>query len=215
MIDVHPPHEPVHGVRDFLIHLLTITIGLLIALSLEGYVEWQHHRNLVHEAEASLRSEIQENESEMQDAISELHKQQATLKQDVAILKQAIQEHGLPKDSSLDVSFHIRSFENVNWKTAQSTGALSYMPYASAQEYSDIYGTQDELGAAEQQAARDTIVGLAPWLDISPSDPQPTTAELQDMKQRIEILQGQLLLVDSLLGSLDKEYKRFLAVHPA
>jgi hypothetical protein len=37
MLDVHPPHEKMHGFKDFLLHLLTITIGLLIALGLEGY----------------------------------------------------------------------------------------------------------------------------------------------------------------------------------
>ena len=46
MLDVHPPHEKVHGFKDFLLHILTITIGLLIALSLEGCVEWRHHRHL-------------------------------------------------------------------------------------------------------------------------------------------------------------------------
>ena len=61
MIEVHPPTEPVHGWRDFLVHLLTITIGLVIALSLEGCVEWRHHRHLVHEAEASLQREIESN----------------------------------------------------------------------------------------------------------------------------------------------------------
>ena len=61
MIEVHPPSEPVHGWRDFLIHLATITIGLLIALSLEGCVEFWHHRSLVHEAEASMQIEIEGN----------------------------------------------------------------------------------------------------------------------------------------------------------
>jgi hypothetical protein len=42
VLDVHPPHEPVHGWRDFFVHPATITIGLLIALSLEGCVEWRH-----------------------------------------------------------------------------------------------------------------------------------------------------------------------------
>jgi hypothetical protein len=28
MLDVHAPHERVHGFRDFLVHLFTITIGL-------------------------------------------------------------------------------------------------------------------------------------------------------------------------------------------
>ena len=45
MLDVHPPHEKMHGFKDFLLHLLTITIGLLIALGLEGCVEhWKQTR---------------------------------------------------------------------------------------------------------------------------------------------------------------------------
>ena len=61
MLDVHPPHEKVHGFKDFLLHILTITIGLLIALSLEGCVEWRHHRHLVAEARESLHEEIKAN----------------------------------------------------------------------------------------------------------------------------------------------------------
>ena len=53
--------EPVEAARDFFVHLTTITIGLLIALSMEGCVEWQHHRHLVREADASLRMEIRNN----------------------------------------------------------------------------------------------------------------------------------------------------------
>ena len=29
MLDVHAPHEKMHGLGDFLSHLLTITVGLL------------------------------------------------------------------------------------------------------------------------------------------------------------------------------------------
>ena len=31
MLEVHPPEEKIPGVRDFLLHLFTITVGLLIA----------------------------------------------------------------------------------------------------------------------------------------------------------------------------------------
>lgn len=58
MLDVHPPHEPVHGPRDFFLHLFTITIGLLIALGLEASVEALHHRHQREEAEAKIRQEI-------------------------------------------------------------------------------------------------------------------------------------------------------------
>jgi hypothetical protein len=60
-MDVHPPHGPIQGWRDFFIHLIVITLGLLIALGLEGIVEWGHNRHLVHTAEANLRAELAAN----------------------------------------------------------------------------------------------------------------------------------------------------------
>lgn len=49
MLDVHPPHEAAHSWKDFLIHISTIVIGLLIAVGLEQTVEWIHHRHQVAE----------------------------------------------------------------------------------------------------------------------------------------------------------------------
>ena len=214
VIDVHPPHEPIHGWRDFFIHLTTITIGLLIALSLEGCVEWQHHRHLVHEAEVSLRTEIQNNAKGLQDTLAYLHKQQENLKQDVVVLKYIMKNHKSPENAGMEITFHIRTFDSVSWKTAQSTGALSYMPYARAQEYADIYTTQDQLDTAEQQGARDAIVSLAPFMNVSNDDPDPTEGQAEAIKQKIEVLQGQLILVNNLFESLDRRYKSFLAAHP-
>jgi hypothetical protein len=34
MLDVHEPEHPIHGVPDFLLHLCTIAVGLLIAFGL-------------------------------------------------------------------------------------------------------------------------------------------------------------------------------------
>jgi hypothetical protein len=58
MLDVHAPEHGIHGVRDFFIHLLTITAGLLIALGLEAGVEALHHRHQREEAEAMIRQEL-------------------------------------------------------------------------------------------------------------------------------------------------------------
>ena len=62
MLDVHPPHAAAHTWKDFLIHIATITIGLLIAIGLEQTVELFHHHHqreqlledLNHEAEVRI-----------------------------------------------------------------------------------------------------------------------------------------------------------------
>jgi len=213
VLDVHAPHDSMHGWRDFLLHLITITIGLLIALSLEGIVEWQHHRHLVHDAEVSLHAEIKNNEAVMASTISDLEKEQASLKNDIAVLNYIIKNHKGPEHGSMDVTFHIHTFDGTAWRTAQSTGALAYMPYDRAQEYSDIYLGQDELKSSEDQAARDAIISLGPLINSS-DEADPTGGEAADIKQKIQVLQGQLLLVHSFLSSLDGHYKKFLAAHP-
>jgi hypothetical protein len=216
VIDVHPPHDPIHGWRDFLLHLTTITIGLLIALSLEGLVERHQHRRLVREAEASLHAEIQANVKDFSNTIADLHKQQDSLKNDATVLRYIMKNHKAPEHSSLDIHFSITTFADVGWKTAQSTGALSYMPYDRAQEYAGIYSTQAELLAAEQQAARDAIISLAPMVNGADDehDPDPTGGQAGSIKEKIEVLQGQLILVNALMNDLDGGYKKFLAKHP-
>ena len=42
MLDVHAPHAGIHTWSEFLIHIATIVIGLLIAVGLEQTVEYFH-----------------------------------------------------------------------------------------------------------------------------------------------------------------------------
>lgn len=214
VIDVHPPHEPIHGWRDFFLHLTTITIGLLIALSLEGCVEWQHHRHLVHEAEASLHTEIESNESGLANVLADVRNQQTILKHDVVVLDQMIKDPKTKIQEHMSVNFHLVGFDDVSWKTAQNTGALSYMPYARAQEYAALYALQDDLDSAQKQAARDAIVSIGPFLNEDVIDPAAAAKQYQSIKEHLEVLQGQLVLVESLVIGLDAEYKKLLAAHP-
>jgi hypothetical protein len=60
-MDVHAPHATIHTWKDFWIHLGTITIGLLIAISLEQSVEALHHLHQRHQLEEDLRAEGERN----------------------------------------------------------------------------------------------------------------------------------------------------------
>jgi hypothetical protein len=202
------------GWRDFLLHLITITIGLLIALSLEGLVEWQHHRHLVRDAEASLHAEIKSNADGMDGVLADLHQRQATLAHDVSVLNYIAANSKLPPDKHMAIDFRIVTFDDVSWKTAQSTDAFSYMPYDLAKDYAGIYAQQDLLTASEQQAARDAVVSSGPFINDPDNGPPPSREEAEMRIQKIEALQGQLLLVDSFMQGLSAEYKQFLTAHP-
>jgi hypothetical protein len=42
VLEVHAPHGATHSVKDFLLHIAAISIGLLLALGLESTAEWLH-----------------------------------------------------------------------------------------------------------------------------------------------------------------------------
>lgn len=213
MLEVHPPHASIQGWRDFAVHLATITVGLLIALGLEGCVEWLHHRHVMHQAQASLQMEIKANAGGMQARFESLEGQRQNLKEDVELLTKIIAGPDTPIHGSLDLHFDITDFDNLSWITAQATGAVSYMSYAAAREYADIYGDQAAVNAQTQLAIRDLSIAMGPLLNAKKGD-LPSAEDAKLLKQHIETLQGQLYLVESLLKSMDKTYKKFLESHP-
>jgi hypothetical protein len=57
-MDIHPPSGRVESVKEFLTHILIVTIGILIALGLEGVREsWREHSE-VREARNSFQEEL-------------------------------------------------------------------------------------------------------------------------------------------------------------
>src|ERR1035437_4195407 len=134
VLDVHAPYGKLHGIRDFFLHLFAITIGLLIALSLEGWVEYEHHQHLAREAEDGLRVEIADN-------THEVVRQRQTIKDDLKVLAEW-RAHPHVK-GHIDLTLNLGSFDNMAWKNALNTGALTFMQYKDAQNFSDIYDYQD------------------------------------------------------------------------
>jgi hypothetical protein len=170
---------------------------------------------LVHEAEASLRTEIQDNAKAVPAALADLHKQQAALKHDLSILNYIVKNQKVPENSSMEIGATNRDLADVAWKTAQATTAISYMPYSEVQEYAEIYSNQGELKTAAGQAVRDAILSIAPFGNSEKDDPDPTGGHAEAVREKVEILQGQLSLLEGILKSLDDQYKKFLSAHPA
>jgi hypothetical protein len=160
MIDVHAPEHGINGVRDFLIHLFTITIGLLIALGLEAGVEAVHHRHQREEAETLIRREIQGNLVKLQDgapvAIAELNQMSEVL--------QTLEARSQSQPGALhekDFVFGEAPLQDAAWRTASSTGVLNYMDYAEVERFSNAYKEQALLQTMEEQAL-DDYLQLAP-----------------------------------------------------
>jgi hypothetical protein len=151
MLDVHPPEHGIHGIRDFFIHLLTITVGLLIALGLEAGVEALHHRNERKEAEATLRQELTQNRL----TLVAIQKQSDREREGLANILKFLEDirEGRKGDPSVQgINLNVEPLQSSGWHTASATGALSYMSYERVQRFSAAYLEQQFFEEAVARA---------------------------------------------------------------
>ena len=208
MLDVHPPHKAIHGTGEFLLHLFTITIGLLIAVGIEGAVERHHHTELANEAQETMTAEIRKNETTMKDALQSIaaERKQMSMNQD-SISK--VQKD--PKqDAVLDVSYSSKGMEQTAWQTAQATGALSYMPYEKAEKYSSIYNAQHEFLIAQDRLSEDEaqFFGLLSSYQIGKGKMSKEAADA--VAERLGIWQGHLVTLTIMARVLEDQQSAFL-----
>jgi hypothetical protein len=212
MLDVHPPHEPAHSWRDILIHLATITIGLFIALSLEGCVEWRHHRHLVREARENIRTEMEDNRKELHSAIQQIHEEQTQVKHDLEALKTL---RGNPNAHGLSVTlrFANSAMQSASWNTARETGAFGYMGYPEVKKYSEIYDLQTNFAKQTDRvtsAYTNSFSLLGSFgLDVK-EVPSAKKRDVDDAIQKVLAVQSELLVYDSVATELDKMYTKAL-----
>jgi hypothetical protein len=209
--EIHLPYGKVHGVKDFFIHLLTITIGLLIALSLDGLVEYQHHRHLAREAEDGLRAEIAHNAQEIGRQRQMIKDGQNKLETTLKSLAE-MRAHPHAKRGPIYLLFGLGAFDDMAWKTAQNTGAITYMPYKDAQAFSNIYLEQEVYLRMVLLNAED--LGSADSLFIShPDDWVPSPAQIDMVTDRIGKVQFDLVILSSVVYTLDNTYQKFESEH--
>lgn len=174
MLDVHMPEKPIHGVREFFLHLFTITIGLLIALGLENVAEWRHHVHLRNEADANIVSEIRDNQHELADVLRATSGEAANL-QKVLVMLDAKQHNQSSNLSHLSLGMELGTMRDASWQTANSTGALSYMEYSHVKGYSAAYTLQNQFVQLQSQGLN-SFLQLQSFL-VAGADPRAMSPE--------------------------------------
>lgn len=141
-MDVHPPHGAVHSIKEFMVHMLAITLGLLIALGLESGVEWLHHRRMVREARENIAQEMRDNRESLEKELAALPVEEEQLERVITVLTDL--EHG--RKPTKDIA-HMRwimvRLGDSAWETSGSTGATAHMTYRVAKRYSRAYEVQE------------------------------------------------------------------------
>jgi len=194
-VDVHPAHHAPRTWRDFFVHLVTITIGLFIALTLQAGVESLHHRHLVREARENLRREIEINRKHYAENVQNIEKNRSQLAHDIDHLRDLRSGKPIEKND-LVWGWAWNGYIDASWKTARETGAVSYMSFDLINAYAQLYLQQDYVNAQALAIINDEPKSAA-FLQIakdpsalSPSDIQAMLISLAESDIKLSTLQN-------------------------
>ena len=192
MLDVHAPEHSISNAREFFLHLFTITCGLLIALGLENAAEAWHHRHERDEAEVMLRQELRENLDSVTRAQPELQREMKNMDQVLAFVQQRSAGDRQPPPPGLNLTFQEGEIQDVAWRTASSTGVLSYMDFAKVEEFAGAYREQELLQTEEQKALNDylQLASFRPKKDLDELTPQRAAETLPYVRSALGDLIG-------------------------
>ena len=207
--DVHRSLPTRHTLKEFVFQLVTITAGVLIALAIDGVVEWKQNRDLVREATATITREITDNRAALERHLAEAD----TREKDTDHALQLMQDLLAAKVSDvkqLNLSFHLSTLSSAAWQSAERTGAVAHFEYATVQKYAKLYNVQ-ALYEGEQRRVMAQVVSALSTLSGNLDPHQAAPADLERFRQHVLALRGALLVDRQLGDSLLRAYKETLA----
>jgi len=207
-VDVSPPQQPIGSWKDFLLHLLTITIGLFIALTLEAAIESMHHRHLVREARANLQAEMVDNRKLYAINVLKLQLNRNQLAHDIEQLRELRDGRKLD-NANLSWAWDWNSYRDAAWKTAHESGAVSYMDSESISIYSTVYSQQDYVNATAVAILNEESRVGAP-LAAAKDPAKLNAAELETLLIRSAEIDLSFASLQTTMKALDNNYQEAL-----
>jgi hypothetical protein len=137
-MEIHKP-KAAHSVREFLIEIGTIVIGILIALGLETLLEAAHEHELVEHARADLRQELTRNRRALTGTTAQQRSAIAALDVYVSHAKDRLTGRAANFASGPTLAIDFRPMNAAGWEATVATQALAHMPYGEAQDLARAY----------------------------------------------------------------------------
>jgi hypothetical protein len=192
---------------DYAFQFITITAGVLIALLINGLVEWDRNRDLVAQARVMIAREVADNLKELEGLPEAIRKSNADIENGLNLARDLLAT-GKSAINSVNLGFSLPTLSSTSWRTAQQTGAIAHMEYDEAQKYSGLYYRQAMFDVQQTKAI--DLVASASMLMAGTFD--PTTADPQDIRrfrEQLMLLQANLLVTRQLGEQLLEAYQEF------
>ena len=187
-MDLHVPEGPVRSIKDFLLHIVIVTIGILIALGLEQLVEAHNRARLAHEAVDGFTRELTSDGEQLRDILKTNPKVRAQVAEWIANLSSAN-----PAKMDKYPAVHFDDLSTASWDTAMATHALAELPYEQAHRYAGAYDALRVIAELQRRA-------LADWQDLHAFGLDPsamTPDQRRTLIERLRRYEADTIVLDS------------------
>jgi hypothetical protein len=208
-VEIHAPHKPILTVTEALVHLAIVTVGILIALSLEGARQWHEHRSLVAETRENLTREIEANRAELAGYVENATAMQKQLMH----AREVAQEVGDGKplhDMAIELTYHGAELQSASHTTAELTGAFAFMSRDDVVKYARVYDRQAIFQRRQDQVFADFVGAFAGTQLLAGGTRKASTRELEDWARALSTAQASAEIAKQVAGALNEEYRRAL-----
>lgn len=160
-MEIHHPDGPTHSLKDFAVHIMIVTVGILIALGLEGVREtWREH-TAVSEARESLRRELALNQRQLALEVANVAKVSGELDDIVAGVPQAVKTPGDVRAQVMALGPGFYFFRTTAWEAAVASGVLSHMSGDELNRFANVYLSIRHYQDAQKAAIPEWIAAVA------------------------------------------------------
>lgn len=207
-----PPRR--RRVRHFLLQLLPVTAGILIALLIDGAIELARQDALVREARAALAAEIADNAGDLESKLVTFARMQGDL-DTVTKLVNDILNTGRSDIDSIGYDLQLAKLNHASWEGAQRTGALEYMEFGEVRQLAELYALQALVADMQGDVLR-RLPALGIVIQAMESgDAEGYVRDLQDKRADIAEIQVALNSYLELAQQLELAYLNFACgAHP-
>ena len=188
MLEPHAPHESVHSLKDALIHIAIIVVGLLIAVGLEELAELFHHRHQVAETREALNQELDYNIKLFQQTTKDTRWETAEYQNDMLVFEYLQQHPGTPQQNLPGILIWTHGdnrYRYAAWETAQQSGVTALMPQdvvaQAATMHHDLHHAED-MAEDEYSASHDAEAYIYQDYDPSHLTPAEVAKEIELMR---------------------------------
>jgi hypothetical protein len=187
VLDVHPAHHAANSWKEFIVHIATIVLGLLIAVGLEQTVEYVQHRREVAETRKALEVERKINVNLFVAEAEEFRRYVPILKKNLAILAY-LREHPHAPASQWPGEFNLfnttYTYVDSAWHNAVENHVVAYMPALEVENDTVLYFRLHQLTDAQQSAADK----IQEWQQLRMYAPDASTWSPAQIDHQIELM---------------------------